>query len=152
MQTIDTTPQTLINMIDMGIPSSMVATTVNLIQAQRLCRRLCSDCKKVEIDITEHALLKEGFSTYDSHKLEIYRSWRCGCKKCNNKGYKGRIGIYQMMPISDAIADLIIDGSDTIEITKQMHYKNMTDLHQSGLKQVKDGITSLEEINRIVRN
>ncbi|MDM8569487.1 ATPase, T2SS/T4P/T4SS family [Thiotrichales bacterium HSG1] len=151
MQTIDTTSQTLINMIDIGIPSSIVATTVNLIQAQRLCRRLCNDCK-VEMDITEHALLNEGFSAYDIPELEIYQSWKGNCINCNNNGYKGRIGIYQVMPISNNIADLIIDGSDAIEITKQMCSENIIDLHQSGLKKVKNGVTSLEEINRIVRN
>ena len=141
-------PQTLTRMIDMGIPPFAIATCVNLIMAQRLCRRLCS-CK-VEQDIPEKALLQEGFKKEDIPNIKLYGPRKDGCEKCGGLGYKGRVGIYQVMPISEEMKRLIMEGSNAIGIADQARKEGIPDLRESGLKKAKDGLTSLEEVNRVV--
>jgi type IV pilus assembly protein PilB len=145
-------PQTLTRMVDMGIPPFSIATAVNLIMAQRLCRRLCS-CKIAQ-DVPENALAKEGFTAEDLAKIKsgeykLYAPSEKGCEKCAGLGYKGRVGIYQVMPISDTMKRLIMDGSNAIGIADQARLEGIPDLRQSGLKKVKDGFTSLQEVNRV---
>ncbi|MDM8558140.1 type IV-A pilus assembly ATPase PilB [Candidatus Parabeggiatoa sp. HSG14] len=139
-------PQTLTRMIDMGIPPFAIGTSVNLIMAQRLCRRLCT-CK-VEQDIPEHALLEEGFKKEDIAEIKLYQPK--GCSQCGNFGYKGRVGIYQVMPISEALKRLIMEGSNAIGLADQARLEGIPDLRESGLKKARDGFTSLEEVNRVV--
>jgi type IV pilus assembly protein PilB len=141
-------PQTLTRMIDMGIPPFAIATAVNLIMAQRLCRRLCS-CK-VEMEIPTHALLVEGFPEDEVEDIKLYGPRTNGCGKCNNSGYKGRVGIYQVMPVSEAMTRLIMEGKNAISLADQAAEEGIPDLRKSGLKKAKDGFTSLEEINRVV--
>ncbi|EIJ43807.1 type IV-A pilus assembly ATPase PilB [Beggiatoa alba B18LD] len=143
-------PQTLTRMIDMGIAPFAIATSVNLVMAQRLCRRLCS-CK-VEIDIPKKTLIEEGFKEQDVNdpNFKIYGPRPDGCEKCNGSGYKGRVGIYQVMPISDAMRRMIMEGKNAVDLADQAQREGIPDLRQSGLKKVKDGLTSLEEINRVV--
>jgi type IV pilus assembly protein PilB len=141
-------PQTLTRMIDMGIPPFAIATCVNLIMAQRLCRRLCS-CK-VEQNIPEKALLQEGFKKEEIPNLKLYSPRPDGCEKCGKLGYKGRVGIYQVMPISDEMKRLIMEGSNAIGLADQARKEGIPDLRESGLKKAKDGLTSLEEVNRVV--
>jgi len=141
-------PQTLTRMIDMGIAPFAIATAVNLIMAQRLCRRLCS-CK-IEQNIPEPALLAEGFKEEDIPNLKLYAPRPDGCDKCQGFGYKGRIGIYQVMPISEAMKRLIMEGSNAIALADQASREGIPDLRKSGLKKAKDGLTSLEEVNRVV--
>jgi type IV pilus assembly protein PilB len=141
-------PQTLTRMIDMGIAPFAIATAVNLIMAQRLCRRLCS-CK-IEQSIPKPALLAEGFKEEDISDLKMYAPRPKGCDKCGGLGYKGRIGIYQVMPISEAMKRLIMEGSNAIGLADQARREGIPDLRESGLKKAKDGLTSLEEINRVV--
>ncbi|MCK5521509.1 MAG: type IV-A pilus assembly ATPase PilB [Thiomargarita sp.] len=143
-------PQTLTRMIDMGIQPFAIATAVNLIMAQRLCRRLCQ-CK-VEQKIPEPALLESGFSKEEIQdpEFKLYEPRKDGCEKCGGQGYKGRVGIYQVMPISDTMKRLIMEGSNAIAIADQARSEGIPDLRQSGLKKAKDGLTSLAEINRVV--
>lgn len=142
-------PQTLTRMIDMGIAPFAIATAVNLIMAQRLCRRLCT-CK-VEVEVPKHALLKEGFTEQDVNEgIKLYGPKPGGCEKCGGAGYKGRVGIYQVMPISETMKRLIMEGSNAIGIADQAHKEGIPDLRLSGLKKVKDGLTSMEEVNRVV--
>ncbi len=143
-------PQTLTRMIDMGIQPFAIATAVNLIMAQRLCRRLCQ-CK-VEQKIPEPALLESGFSKEEIQDpdFKLYEPRKDGCEKCGGQGYKGRVGIYQVMPISDTMKRLIMEGSNAIAIADQARSEGIPDLRQSGLKKAKDGLTSLAEINRVV--
>jgi type IV pilus assembly protein PilB len=141
-------PQTLTRMIDMGIAPFAIATAVNLIMAQRLCRRLCS-CK-IEHNIPEPALLAEGFKEEEIPNLKLYQPRPGGCDKCQGFGYKGRIGIYQVMPISEAMKRLIMQGSNAIALADQASIEGIPDLRKSGLKKAKDGLTSLEEVNRVV--
>jgi len=144
-------PQTLTRMVDMGIKPFAIATAVNLIIAQRLCRRLCS-CKIPEKNIPPEVLLDEGFSEEDvAAGIQLYAPKLDGdCERCGGTGYKGRAGIYQVMPISDQMKRLILEGSNAVGIADQARKEGIPDLRESGLKKAKDGITSLEEINRVV--
>jgi type IV pilus assembly protein PilB len=141
-------PQTLTRMIDMGIPPFAIATAVNLIMAQRLCRRLCS-CK-VEREIPRHALLEEGYQEDIVDEIKLYGPRTGGCGKCGGLGYKGRVGIYQVMPISEQMKRLIMEGKNAITLADQAAKEGIPDLRKSGLKKAADGLTSLEEVNRVV--
>jgi type IV pilus assembly protein PilB len=138
-------PATLTRLVNMGVPPFNIASAVNLIIAQRLARRLCSQCK-VAIEVPEHALLKAGFAQEDLHNLTIYGP--AGCELCN-KGYKGRVGIYQLLAMSEAIGDIIMRGGNQRDIEVQAQKEGVTDLRQSGLRKVKEGVTSLEEVERV---
>ena len=124
-----------------------VASSVILITAQRLGRRLCSTCKQPK-DIPPEALIQAGFSEED-----LDGTWRpygpVGCDKCKGSGYKGRVGIYQVMPISDEMRQLIMRSGTALDIAEQAQKEGVRDLRQSGLVKVKQGITSLEEIEAI---
>jgi len=137
-------PSTLTRLANMGVPPFNIASAVNLIMAQRLARRLCPHCKK-PIDIPKHALLKAGFREEDLAGLVIHGA--VGCDACNG-GYKGRVGIYQVMPVSPAIGEIIMRGGNQLDIQKQAEKEGVPDLRRSGLKKVKDGVTSLDEVER----
>ncbi|MEE8366517.1 MAG: type IV-A pilus assembly ATPase PilB [Gammaproteobacteria bacterium] len=142
-------PQTLTRLMNMGVPAFNIASSINLIIAQRLGRRLCTQCKTLE-EIPEQALLKEGFTREDlKQELKIYKA--VGCDQCNN-GYKGRVGIYQVMRISEEMGRLIMSGANAIDLADQAAKENIPDLRQSALKKVKDGLISLEEANRITKD
>jgi type IV pilus assembly protein PilB len=142
-------PQSLTRLVNMGIPLYNVASSVLLIMAQRLARRLCPHCKEPE-ELPREVLLDEGFSTEDIEAgLEIYRG--VGCKQCT-KGYRGRMGIFQVMPVSEEISRLILEGANARQLAEQARLEGVTDLRQSGLRKVKAGITSLEEINRVTKD
>ena len=139
-------PKTLTRMVDMGIKPYAIASTVSLIIAQRLARRLCTNCKK-PIDVPAEALLKEGFSDDEVEAgITIYAA--DGCSQCTS-GYKGRLGIFQVMPVSDAIGRIIMEDGNALQIADQAAVEGIADLRASGLKKIKDGLTSLEEINRV---
>lgn len=139
-------PKTLTRMVDMGVKPYAIASSVSLIIAQRLARRLCDNCKE-PVDVPAEALLKEGFSQADVEAgLTIFHAK--GCNSCTN-GYKGRVGIYQVMPVTETIGRIIMEDGNAIQIAEQAREDGIPDLRQSGLKKVKDGVTSLEEINRV---
>jgi type IV pilus assembly protein PilB len=129
----------------MGVPAFNVASAVNLIVAQRLARRLCANCKK-PVDIPKEALLKAGFKEEDLPNLTIYGA--VGCDACNG-GYKGRVGIYQVMPLSAATGAIIMRGGNQLDIETQARQEGIPDLRESGLKKVRDGVTSLQEIESV---
>lgn len=141
-------PQTLTRLVNMGVAPFNIASAVNLIIAQRLARRLCNNCKKVE-DIPREALLEEGFTEEEISSIKTYGPG--GCDQCGDKGYKGRVGIYQVMPISEAIGRIIMEGGNSLQIEEQARKEGIPDLRKSGLKKVKDGVTSLEEVNRVTK-
>jgi len=139
-------PQTLTRLIDMGVKPYAIATSVSLIIAQRLARRLCANCK-VPMDVPREALAKEGFQNSDIEAgMRIFAPK--GCANCTD-GYKGRVGIYQVMPVTDAIARLILAGGSAVDISDQSAKEGFWDLRRSGLEKVKAGLTSLEEINSV---
>jgi type IV pilus assembly protein PilB len=139
-------PKTLTRLVDMGVKPYAIASSVSLIIAQRLARRLCSNCKE-PVDIPAEALLKEGFTRADVEAgLTIFHAK--GCSQCTG-GYKGRVGVYQVMPCTETIGRIIMEGGNSMQIASQAKAEGVADLRQSGLKKVKDGLTSLEEINRV---
>jgi type IV pilus assembly protein PilB len=140
-------PQTLSRMINMGIAPFNIASSVSLIIAQRLARRLCNNCKK-PADIPKQALLEEGFKEEDLPGLKVYKPE--GCDQCD-KGYKGRVGIYQVMPISEEMSRIIMAEGNAIQLADQAQKEGINDLRQSGLLKVKQGVTSLEEVNRVTK-
>ncbi|MCR4347535.1 MAG: type IV-A pilus assembly ATPase PilB [Sulfuricaulis sp.] len=135
-------PSTLTRLANMGVPPFNIASAVNLIIAQRLARRLCAHCKK-PLDIPKPALLKAGFKEEDLPDLVV--NGPVGCDACNG-GYKGRVGIYQVMPVSEEIGAIIMRGGNQLDIELQARKEGVPDLRQSGLMKVKQGVTSLEEI------
>ncbi|KAF0190753.1 MAG: type IV pilus assembly protein PilB [Gammaproteobacteria bacterium] len=140
-------PQTLQRLANMGVAPFNIASSVSLIIAQRLSRRLCKHCKK-PVDIPAEALLRAGFTEEQVKKgLKVYGP--VGCDQCNG-GYKGRVGMYQVMPISETTARLIMEGANSLEIGDQARKEGISDLRQSGLKKVAQGVTSLEELNRVI--
>ena len=136
-------PTTLTRMMNMGIAPFNIASSVILITAQRLARRLCT-CK-AEADVDEETLLAAGFKESD-----LDGTWKpykpVGCDRCGGGGYKGRVGIYQVMPISEEIQRLILAGGNAMEIAAQAKREGVADLRESGLKKVKQGLTSIEEV------
>ncbi len=139
-------PQTLTRLVDMGVKPYAIATSVSLIIAQRLARRLCSQCKAL-VDIPAEALLKEGFQEADVRAgVKIYGPK--GCSACTD-GYKGRCGIYQVMPVTEALGRIIMEGGNAIDISDQAAKEGVWDLRRAGLEKVKAGVTSIEEVNSV---
>jgi len=139
-------PSTLSRLLNMGVAPFNIASSVNLITAQRLARRLCSSCKQ-PVEIPQEALLRAGF-----REEELDGSWKLygpregGCEACNGSGYKGRVGIYQVMPITEDMSRLIMSDCTSHDIADQAKREGVNDLRQSGLLKVKHGLTSLEEV------
>ena len=139
-------PQTLTRLVDMGVKPYAIATSISLIIAQRLARKLCNQCKQ-PLDIPAEALRKEGFSEEDARGgMKIFGP--VGCSSCTD-GYKGRMGIYQVMPLTDAIARIILGGGSAVEIGDEAAREGIWDLRRAGLEKVKSGLTSLEEVNSV---
>ncbi len=141
-------PQTLTRLANMGVPPFNIASSVNLIMAQRLARRLCPHCKTPD-DLPREALLEEGFREEELDDLVVYKA--AGCDRCT-RGYKGRVGIFQVMPVSEAMGRIIMEGGNSLQLADQAAAEGIATLRESGLKKVKDGITSLEEINRVTKD
>jgi type IV pilus assembly protein PilB len=131
--------------MNMGIEPFLVASSLNLVCAQRLVRRVCSHCK-VEEHHAPEALEQIGFSASDAKTVKAYKA--AGCEKCNKTGYKGRVGLYEVMEITDQLRELILAGASALELRKKAVEEGMISLRRSGLRKVKAGVTSLEEVLR----
>ncbi len=142
-------PETLTRLRNMGVPAFNIATSVSLIIAQRLARRLCQSCRKT-LTLPEATLLEEGFPKDSLKNLQLYEPNTDGCSKCH-KGFKGRVGIYEMLKMSGEIAEVIMDNGNSIDIKRVAETQGFNSLRQSGLKKVMDGLTSLEELNRVIK-
>jgi type IV pilus assembly protein PilB len=138
-------PQTLTRLIDMGVKPYAIATSVSLIIAQRLARRLCNSCKTL-VEVPAEALRKEGFQESDIPGLKIYGAK--GCTNCTD-GYKGRVGLYQVMEVTEPIGRIIMTGGNAIDIADQAAKEGVWDLRRAGLQKVKNGMTSIAEINSV---
>jgi type IV pilus assembly protein PilB len=139
-------PQTLTRLVDMGVKPYAIATSVSLIIAQRLARRLCNSCKQ-PLDVPKEALLKEGFTEAEiGAGIKLFGPK--GCQSCSD-GYKGRVGIYQVLPITESIARIILAAGSAVDISAQAAKDGVWDLRRSGLEKVKAGFTSLEEVNSV---
>jgi type IV pilus assembly protein PilB len=141
-------PQTLTRLANMGVPPYNIASAVTLIIAQRLARRLCEHCRAPD-EAPREALLEEGLTEAQLENHKIYKA--VGCDRCN-KGYRGRVGIYQVLPLSEEIGRLIMEGGNAIQLADQAKREGTADLRESGLKKVIAGVTSLEEINRVTKD
>jgi type IV pilus assembly protein PilB len=132
--------------MDMGVKPYAIATSISLIIAQRLARRLCTNCK-TPLKIPAEALAKEGFEPDEiANGLQIFGP--VGCTQCTD-GYKGRVGIYEVMPVSEEIGRVIMEGGSAITIADQAAQEGVWNLRQSGLNKIRSGLTSLDEINRV---
>jgi type IV pilus assembly protein PilB len=138
-------PKTLTRMVDMGVKPYAIASTVSLIIAQRLARRLCNNCKQPK-DVPAEALIKEGFKEDELDGLRVFAP--VGCNQCTD-GYKGRVGIFQVMPVSEETGRIIMEGGNAIQLADQADKEGILDLRACGLQKVRDGVTSLEEVNRV---
>ncbi len=138
-------PSTISRLMNMGIEPFLVATSVNLIQAQRLIRRVCKDCKQ-EHQTPPEALIEVGFSAEEAKTIKTYKGK--GCSTCNNTGYKGRIGLYEVMEITDEIRELILIGASALELRKKAIDDGMITLRESGLYKIREGVTTPEEVVR----
>jgi len=142
-------PQTIARLMNMGIAPYNITSSITLVIAQRLARRLCERCKR-KAELPDHALLAEGFTEQEiAEGLSVYEA--VGCDECTG-GYKGRTGVYQVMPMSEEIATIILQGGNAIEIARAAQAAGVRDLRQSALLKVKQGITSLAEINRVTKD
>jgi type IV pilus assembly protein PilB len=138
-------PSTISRLMNMGIEPFLVATSVNLIQAQRLIRRVCKDCKQDHPTPAE-ALIEVGFTADEAKSLKTYKGK--GCATCNNTGYKGRIGLYEVLEITDEIRELILIGASALELRKKAIEDGMITLRESGLHKIRAGVTTVEEVVR----
>lgn len=141
-------PETLTRMVNMGVAPFNLATSVNLVIAQRLARRLCEKCKN-SVNLPNEVLLEAGFNEEEIGTFQIFEP--VGCDSCTG-GYKGRVGIYQVMRLSEEMGRIIMEGGNAIDIGDQAAKEGVSDLHRSALLKVKQGVTSLEEVNRVTQH
>lgn len=138
-------PETLTRLLNMGVPAYNVASSITLIIAQRLARRLCNNCKEPE-ELPHDELIKQGFKEQDIAHVTLFKP--VGCEHCT-EGYKGRVGIYEVMQITPQIAQIIMEGGNSLDIAKASTEAGYANLRTSGLKKAASGMTSLTEINRV---
>jgi type IV pilus assembly protein PilB len=139
-------PSTINRLLNMGIEPFLVASAVNLITAQRLARRVCVECREIE-EVPVQALIDAGVPPDEAPSYVCYKGK--GCAKCNNTGYKGRVGFYQVMPMLEEIRELILNGANTAEIKRESMRLGVKTMRQSGLTKLKEGVTSFEEVLRV---
>jgi len=138
-------PSTISRLMNMGIEPFLVATSVNLIQAQRLIRRICKECK-YELPTPAEALMEVGFTAEEAKTMKTFKGK--GCSVCNNTGYKGRIGLYEVLEVTDEIRELILIGASALELRKKAIDDGMITLRGSGLQKIRSGVTTVEEVVR----
>jgi type IV pilus assembly protein PilB len=136
-------PSTVSRLVNMGIEPFLVATSVNIIQAQRLIRRICTECKE-EISLPVEGLIEVGFEKSEAAGLKIYKGR--GCSNCNNTGFKGRVGLYEVLEVTDELRELIIIGASAMELRRKAIDLGMITLRESGLCKIREGITTIEEV------
>jgi type IV pilus assembly protein PilB len=138
-------PSTINRLMNMGVEPFLVATSVHLVVAQRLVRRICSFCKE-PIDAPTAALMNVGFSEAEAGAIKLFRGR--GCDRCSNTGYKGRIALYEVMVLDDELRELVLSGGSAYEVRQKAVQQGMLTLRQSGLQKIRDGVTSVEEVVR----
>src|SRR5579862_3185310 len=138
-------PETITRLMNMGIEPFLVATSVHLICAQRLARRVCADCKTVD-EVSPQVLIDAGYTPEESKKVKVYKG--AGCSTCGNKGYKGRVGLYEVLEITDELRELILVGASALELKRKAIDQGMISLRRSGLIKAMNGQTTLEEVIR----
>ncbi len=139
-------PSTISRLLNMGIEPFLVSASVLLILAQRLCRQICKDCKEEE-KVPIPAIMNLGFSEQEARRIKCYKGK--GCNICNGTGYKGRIALYEVMPVRDEVKELILEGASAGEIKNTAVRLGMRTLRMSGISKIKEGVTTIEEILRV---
>ena len=139
-------PSTIMRLVDMDIERYLISSSLVLVLAQRLARKICPRCKQ-EINIPPNALIELGFSEEDAKNMKVYKGK--GCEYCNNTGYKGRVALYEVMPISDRIKEMILNEASVAEIREEAIKEGMSTLRMSGLKKIKEGVTTIEEVANV---
>lgn len=139
-------PSTIDRLLNMGVESFLVASSLNLIMAQRLARRICPECKE-EVQLPERALTEVGFAPEEAAGVKLFKGK--GCPSCSNTGYKGRVALYEVMPTTEEIKEIILRGGRAPELKREAIRQGMKTLRMSGLTKVKEGITTLQEILRV---
>src|SRR5262249_2682542 len=138
-------PSTISRLMNMGIEPFLVATSVNLIQAQRLVRRICKECK-TEFRVPVEAVIDVGFAPSEAKEVKAFKG--AGCSACNGTGYKGRVGLYEVMEVTDDMRELILIGASGLELRKKAIEQGMLTLRQSGLEKIRQGLTTIDEVVR----
>jgi type IV pilus assembly protein PilB len=138
-------PSTISRLMNMGIEPFLVATSVNVIAAQRLVRKVCQNCKE-EVETPIQALLSMGFAESEAHSLKLVKGR--GCEKCANTGYKGRIGLFEVMDMSEDMRELVLSGATAVELRRKAIEEGMVTLRQSGLQKIREGMTTIDEVVR----
>lgn len=138
--------ETLTRLENMGVPSFNIASSISLIIAQRLVRKLCDACKVVRDDTTPKSLQELGFSEKDSQTVQTYKA--VGCKQCTH-GFRGRIGLFEVMPMTKALGTLVMSGAHSMELLKVAQADGMLTIYQAGLLKIQEGVTTIEEVNRV---
>ncbi|MDC0709792.1 type IV-A pilus assembly ATPase PilB [Stigmatella sp. ncwal1] len=137
-------PGTVSRLLNMGIEPFLVTASLNLILAQRLCRRLCKDCKRPAASVDEAALIEAGIPAEKMGTFTVYE--KVGCRECNDRGYRGRVAVYEVMPFWDGLKELVINGASTNELKQEAIRLGMSSLRMSALAKLMDGVTTLEEV------
>ena len=137
-------PGTVSRLLNMGIEPFLVTASLNLILAQRLCRRLCKECKRPATSVDEQALIDAGMPPEKIGTFTMYE--KVGCRECNDRGYRGRVAVYEVMPFWDGLKELVINGASTAELKQEAIRLGMSTLRMSALAKVMDGVTTLEEV------
>jgi type IV pilus assembly protein PilB len=137
-------PGTVSRLLNMGIEPFLVTASLNLILAQRLCRRLCKECKRPASNVDEKALIDAGVPPEKMGAFTMYE--KVGCRECNDRGYRGRVAVYEVMPFWDGLKELVINGASTNELKQEAIRLGMSSLRMSALAKMMDGVTTLEEV------
>jgi type IV pilus assembly protein PilB len=138
-------PSSINRMMNMGIEPFLVASSVNLIAAQRLVRRICVNCKEA-YEVPEQAMVDLGFSTQEAKTIKPFRGR--GCERCSGTGFKGRVALYEVMDVDEDVRELILSGGSANELRQQSLSNGMISLRVSGLEKIRDGVTTIEEVMR----
>jgi type IV pilus assembly protein PilB len=138
-------PTTVFRLMNMGIEPFLVATSVNVIAAQRLVRRICANCKE-ETEAPIQTLLSVGFAESEAHSIKLFQGR--GCDRCNGTGYKGRVALFEVMDVSEDIRELILSGATAVELRRKAIEEDMITLRESGLHKIREGVTTIEEVVR----
>ena len=139
-------PSTINRLLNMGIEPFLVSSSINIVVAQRLARRICEGCKK-KLEVQPDALVDIGIPAAEAKHLEIY--YGVGCQKCSNTGYKGRVALYECMPMTESLKEFVLNGASAAEIKREAIKEGMISLRQSGLIYLKQGVTTIEEVLRV---
>jgi type IV pilus assembly protein PilB len=138
-------PSTINRLMNLGIEPFLVATSLNVIAAQRLIRRVCQKCKQPD-EVPVQALLNIGFTEAEAPNVQLFKGM--GCDTCNQRGYKGRVGLFEVMSMSEDLRELVLSGASAIELRSKAIEEGMVSLRQSGLQKIREGVTTIEEVVR----